>query len=673
MPSNQEKGIQIQNRIRPEVRPMGINLSMRYFSKFLAIFVLLTGISREKQAAGLSFRPGKDYALFFAVDSYSPPLMPLQNPIANARQIASVLETRFGFKSEVVENPTAAQIEQKLGDYANRFARNLNGQYPENGQLFIFFSGHGLEAFENGFFMPAGADRNRLRETAIQYAYLRPLIDAIKCRHILVAVDACYSAYFDENFGKKTDFTFRRPGELSENSIILANHDKYTSRLFFTSDAVGDMTPDKSGFAKKLLEGFRTSNPANGFMTSSELFANYVERAQPAPHAGDFGKDEAASAFLFFNTQAPPPMDPAQDVRAWNEAKSANTLESYRNYLRNFAQGEFRELADARIRELEAKGRDFADWQQAKTANTVESYDAYLKNWSAGAYRELAESARQRLVGDKSDDMVLVKGGTFQMGSSEGGSDEQPVHTVTIGNFYLGKYEVTVREFKEFIDASGYRTDAEKDGGSYFWNGKEWEKRSGINWKYDAEGILRPSSDYNHPVIHVSWNDATEYCKWLSQKTGKQYRLPTEAEWEYAAGNGNKHTKYSWGNGNPSGKQGGNVADETGKSKFSDWTIFNGYSDGYVYTAPVGSFNGNELGLYDMTGNVWEWCQDWYESDYYKSSPSSNPKGPATGSSRVIRGGSWRSDPQGCRVAFRADGSPGYRSVFTGFRLSRTL
>jgi sulfatase modifying factor 1 len=270
--------------------------------------------------------------------------------------------------------------------------------------------------------------------------------------------------------------------------------------------------------------------------------------------------------------------------------------------------------------------------------------------------------------------MLFIRGGTFQMGSKHGESDEQPVHSVTVSDFYLGKYEVTVAEFKAFVDASGYSTDAEKDGGSTIWTGLSWDKRAGINWRHDAEGKLRPQSEYNHPVIHVSWNDATEYCKWLSRQSGKTYRLPTEAEWEYAAGNGSRHTKYSWGNGDPSGKNGGNVTDESKRPGDGvSWaTKFEGYNDGYWYTAPVGSYNPNDFGLHDMTGNVWEWCSDWYDSDYYKNSPSSNPTGPSSGSSRVLRGGSWADGPQSCRVAYRGDGTPGVRYSGTGFRLART-
>jgi len=253
--------------------------------------------------------------------------------------------------------------------------------------------------------------------------------------------------------------------------------------------------------------------------------------------------------------------------------------------------------------------------------------------------------------------MVLVPGGTFQMGSTEY-NNEQPVHSVTLRDFYLGKYEVTVAEFKAFIDATGYKTDADKEGKSYVYT-DTWKEQNGVNWKHDTRGNLRPQNEYKHPVVHVSWNDATEYCKWLSRQTGQTYRLPTEAEWEYAAGGGNaKRSKWA------------GTANENDLKQYAN---YDGKQDGHDRTAPVGSLLPNALGLYDMSGNVWEWCADWYGSDYYKNSPSNNPTGPTSGSYRVLRGGSWYSYPQFCRVAYRYSDAPGDRFYSAGFRLARTF
>ncbi|MFH1251907.1 MAG: SUMF1/EgtB/PvdO family nonheme iron enzyme [bacterium] len=269
-------------------------------------------------------------------------------------------------------------------------------------------------------------------------------------------------------------------------------------------------------------------------------------------------------------------------------------------------------------------------------------------------------------------EMVFIKGGTFQMGSNDGQGNEKPVHTVTVSDFWMGKYEVTVAEFEKFISETGYQTDAEKRGSSFLWTGSDSEEKAGINWCCDAQGNVRRSSELNHPVIHVSWDDATAYCEWLSRKTGKTYRLPTEAEWEYAARSGGKNYKYSWGNFGPEGKHGGNVADESAKKAFGCSGTWEGYDDGFAFTAPVGSFEPNELGLCDMTGNVWEWCEDWYDAKYYQKSPQSNPNGASSGDYRVFRGGSWSNEPFSVRCAYRGYIISNFRYNGYGFRILRT-
>lgn len=268
---------------------------------------------------------------------------------------------------------------------------------------------------------------------------------------------------------------------------------------------------------------------------------------------------------------------------------------------------------------------------------------------------------------------IRISGGTFVMGSGmEGDDEEKPKHTVTVSDFYLGAYEVTVEQFKQFIEATGYQTDASRDSFSYVFKSSTIERGYGVDWRCDASGKSRRKKDYNHPVIHVSWRDAKAYCDWLSLQTGEPYRLPTEAEFEYAAGNGEQHTTYSWGNSEPRGKYGGNVADETARNIKSDGSVFENYNDGYVFTAPVGTFNPNQLGLFDMSGNVGEWCNDWFSADYYKHKYPLNPQGPVEGVRRVYRGGSWHGYPRSCRVAQRQSNVPNYRIGTLGFRVARS-
>lgn len=239
-----------------------------------------------------------------------------------------------------------------------------------------------------------------------------------------------------------------------------------------------------------------------------------------------------------------------------------------------------------------------------------------------------------------------IAGGTFQMGSNDGGGDEKPIHSVTVSDFYLGVYEVTNEEYAAFLNQKnpGF-SDLEKwislDGS--FENEKCRILKSGNGYKVE-KGYEK------HPVIYVSWFGAQTYCTWGG------YRLPTEAEWEYAAGGGSSgRTSY---------------AGTSSSSSISSYAVYWQGSQGK--TARRGSKRANKLDIFDMSGNVWEWCSDRYHADYYTSSPSKNPKGPNTGSYRVNRGGSWSAGTSYCRVAVRYRDHPSYRSAVVGFRVART-
>ena len=202
----------------------------------------------------------------------------------------------------------------------------------------------------------------------------------------------------------------------------------------------------------------------------------------------------------------------------------------------------------------------------------------------------------------------------------DGQADEKPVHTVCVDDYYIGKYEVTQGQWQSVMG----------NNPSFFKNCGE-----------------------KCPVEQVSWNDIQEFIKKLNAKTGKKYRLPTEAEWEYAARSGGKKEKYA-----------GTSSDvELGK-----YAWYSANSGGSAH--PSGQKQPNSLGLYDMTGNVWEWCQDWYGEKYYSQSTRKNPSGPQSGTRRVLRGGAWLFEPAGIRAATRYGLTPASRSDLYGFRLS---
>ncbi len=257
------------------------------------------------------------------------------------------------------------------------------------------------------------------------------------------------------------------------------------------------------------------------------------------------------------------------------------------------------------------------------------------------------------------DGAVSIPGGTFWMGTNDGFAYEGPAHEVTVKPFKLDRHEVTVAQFARFVAATGYKTEAEGFG----WSGvfdiakREWIKGDGADWRR-PEGPGSKARD-DEPVCQVSWNDAAAYAKWAGK------RLPTEAEWEYAARGGLKHKTYAWGD---DLRPGGKVVANWWQGLFPEKDTG---EDGFRNRAPIGSFAANGYGLLDMSGNVWEWCADWYADDYYRTSPKENPTGPATGENRTIRGGSWMCSENYCnnyRVAGRSKTTPDTALNNLGFR-----
>lgn len=269
-------------------------------------------------------------------------------------------------------------------------------------------------------------------------------------------------------------------------------------------------------------------------------------------------------------------------------------------------------------------------------------------------------------------DLVLVPAGFFVMGDAAGHDDEKPVRQVNISRpFYLGKFEVTVEQFRRFVEATDYVTDAEKGtgfAGAFGWDAEAMEFKMNEDYSWRNPGF--PQSDTD-PVVNVSWHDAVEFCNWLSRQEGMTFRLPTEAEWEYACRAGTA-TSYSHGDDPEESIMVANVADADFQAQFPELEGVIEASDGHTYTSPAGSFAPNAFGLYDMHGNVWEWCADWYSPDYYAKAPRRDPSGPTTGEERVYRGGGWFNCARGCRAASRSAGQPENRNLTVGFRVAAT-
>jgi formylglycine-generating enzyme required for sulfatase activity len=279
---------------------------------------------------------------------------------------------------------------------------------------------------------------------------------------------------------------------------------------------------------------------------------------------------------------------------------------------------------------------DMASWDMAKRLNTVEAYETYLDKYPQGIF---VQSARQKIQNMPSapapapqkptytegskivePEMIFVEGSTYNMGNDKYYADEKPVHKVKVNSFSISKFEITQAQWKSVMTKLPVGFD-------------------------DA------SCD-NCPINFVSWTDAQEFIQKLNQLTGKKYRLPTEAQWEFAAKGGKKNTA---------------SFDYAGNNNLDKVAWHTNNSD--TKLNEVGKKIANELGIYDMSGNVREWCRDIYDENYYQSSTSDNPQGPTTGSMRVFRGGSYTDDKEYLRVSIRVREQADFRDKFTGFRV----
>jgi formylglycine-generating enzyme len=276
------------------------------------------------------------------------------------------------------------------------------------------------------------------------------------------------------------------------------------------------------------------------------------------------------------------------------------------------------------------------------------------------------------------DGMVHIPGGTFPMGNPRDdgypADGEGPVHAVTLDPFWMDATAVTNARFATFVDATGYRTEAESFGWSFVFHAflpedlrnapapvdtPWWRQVFGADWRH-PEG---PHSDIagrlDHPVVHISWNDAQAFCAWSGT------RLPTEAEWEFAARGGREGDPFPWGGEmEPDGEHRMNVWQ-------GEFPVHNTMADGFAGTAPVSSYEPNAYGLSNMTGNVWEWCADWFSPNAYRRGAATNPIGPDRGSARVMRGGSYLCHASYCnryRVDARSSNTPDSSTGNLGFR-----
>jgi len=615
------------------------------------------------------------YALVIGINEYEY-LGKLQCCRQDAEELARVLVERAGFDPLrvclVADGERPRQFQPSYANLLYRFEQFCD--LPREGDtLLIFFAGHGLTVGGEAYLMPVDGRDER---TGLAISWLRQRIEACKASRKILILDACHSGQ-----------AVRGP------LVIVPSAARGAATLVLTSCDKGEISYPEDGhgvFTAGLLKGLSGAADADedGEITGAELYAcirDHVEEwsiRTGKTQTPQMFPEEAAELVVarippreVLYRKAMAEGEGHLEAQRWQEAAAAfrralavegyeadaKALEGLRRAQEGLEAQRKRlayEAALERLREAHGRARGTEDrnlWQEVKRLAERAIATGHVDVSAARAILEEAkrhlgplvytdwpfdaqEAARRQretaaalgLPVEKTLDLgngvkmelVLIPAGEFMMGSpsSESGR-EGPQHRVRITRpFYMGKYEVTQEQFEAV---------------------KGW----------DPSHYKGPSN----PVERVSWNDAVKFCYRLSQRTGCDVRLPTEAEWEYACRAGSS-TAFHFGD---SGSQLGDYAWNSGNSGGK--------------THPVGQKRPNAWGLYDMYGNVFEWCQDWYDSDYYGQSPAADPKGPSSGMDRVLRGGCWNSGAGRCRSAFRSHylpwDPPGLTPYYVGFRV----
>lgn len=566
-------------------------------------------------------------------------ISPLHNPVNDANDIAAALE-RNGFQVKLLKNGKKRQMEDAIRTF---------GKKLRNGGVGLFyFAGHGVQYEGRNYLVPVSA---RIEDEAdIEYE----TVDANKVLSKMelagndvniVILDACRNNPFARSF--------------RSSKQGLAQMDAPTGSLLAYATSPGSVASDgkeRNGVYTKYLLQYM-DQPGQ---TLNQLFMK-VRRAvlqETGKKQTPWESSSLTGDFYFgggsIAVDKPDPDPQPEPLMGSLQVKSEPTGAEI------FIDGYYEGNAPIILKQIKQGGvavraikKGYTDAEKKVRIRAGRRSEFTLILGKKPMSQKIASHAVPPLVDPVVSDanftdpttgmeFVYVKGGCYKMGDTfgDGDSDEKPVHEVCVDGFHIGKYEVTIGQYLSWV----------KDGGKapeWLESGSIYNINTGSDDHYKDKGMA--SANVNHAVTGVSWQNAVNFSSWLQEKSKKGFRLPTEAEWEYAARSGGRKEKYSGSN---------------------DVDLVAWYSENSSEKVhAVGGKKQNELGLYDMSGNVWEWCSDWCDKDYYKNSPRNNPENTSRGSYRVIRGGGWGFIPWGVRAAIRYRYEPGIRGSGLGFRL----
>lgn len=589
-------------------------------------------------------------ALVVGADRYQT-LTPLENGVNDARAVAQRLGA-LGFEVlEPVLNPTRQEFMTAL----DRFEQRLRG--ADTG--LFFYAGHAVEVSGSNILLPvdapAATSERTLRGAGINVSEI--LSDMLaQTRAAILILDSCRDNPLPRD---TTRGNAPRIGGARGLAPIEAPARGDGGAFIMFSALPGRVALDRlpqedrernSLFTRHLLRALE--QPARPLSLLMQSVRDDVARAARAagreqePHLDDRMIGSGQLMLARGAAVVPSPAPESLDLAFWQSIQNSRNLADFEAYLAQFPGGRFVALARNRVVEL----------RRAPQPGPASSYPV-----AAGqSFRDCADCP----------EMAVIPAGRFRMGSPENEQDRLPDQgpqrdVVVATPLAVGRYHVTVGEYRAFVTATS-RPDGD---GCFVPGAAEWGMQAGRSWR--RPGFAQADDD---PVVCVSWEDARAYSVWLSQRTGRGYRLPTEAEWEYAARGGGT-TRFWWGDAAEQQCRYANTMDRTARdvvAAAASWAV-EACADGFAFVSPVGSFPANRFGLHDMSGNAWQWIQDCYRLSLAGApSEASRAVEDADCHLRVLRGGSWAAPPLSLRAAFRFGANPVYRDNQIGFRVART-
>lgn len=582
------------------------------------------------------------HALVVGVEQYKHwPQRP--NAAQDARAVSWELK-RLGFSVKLLIDPTMQELALELNDFAQH-----TGMKTGRGLVFYFCGNSqtttAMDGKKIGWIIPTDApllavDQIGFEKNAISTYQIADIANQIQSRHALFLFDAPLSA----------DLFHVEPAIMK----TITKASTLPTRQFISAGNAGEPVSKNSAFKRFLLQGLGGEADLihDGVVSGCELglyLSDRVSKVTRGQLHPQFGKIAVAAGnrgdFALKMT------DRRLDIaRLFVDAQPESATIRILNIKPQFRQG------------MELKPGRYSLHVSARGFETVSTY-IDLKAGEDRTERISLSKAQdpESIINKLGMQFVRIRPGSFMMGSpaSEAGrSNDETQHRVKLTRpFYIQTTEVTVRQFRQFVQATGYRSEAENSGGCWTTgSGSGWSQKRGASWK--NPGLIK--TEDNLPAICVTWNDARAFARWLSQREHRSYRLPTEAEWEYA---GRAGTSTPFSTGRCLSTDEANYA-KTGHHYQRCITVFREKRD---QPAKAGLLASNPWKLYNIHGNVSEWCLDWY--GHYPNGNAINPRGPNSGSERVMRGGHWKADAAGCRSARRGRFPQNFASDAVGFRL----